>query len=130
MPSPPVISKWGRNKGEKSKRKAWTFQNQTGKSFQSKNMLIMYTMLDNMRKEKIKIHSFLLFWRDEQLHLLLQLSNVFFSYYEAPWWPARNCGLTVLLIDPSHTLQSVMLHIYILDSNLFFFPSWNQFCSN
>ena len=44
----------------------------------------MYTMLDNMRKEKIKIHSFLLFWRDEQLHLLLQLSNVFFSYYEAP----------------------------------------------
>lgn len=44
----------------------------------------MYTMLDNMRKEETKIRSFLLFWRDEQLHLLLQLSDVFFSCYEAP----------------------------------------------
>ena len=83
----------------------------------------MYTMLDNMGKEETKTCSFLLFWRDEQLHLLFQLSDVFCSYYEAPRWPARNCGLTVLLIDPSHTLPSVMFHIYILDSNLFFFPS-------
>lgn len=37
-------------------------------------------MQDSMGNKR-KVHHFLLFWRKEQLDLLLELLNVFFSYY-------------------------------------------------
>lgn len=70
--------------GGNEQKENMSIPEQTGKLLQPKIILIKYNMLDSVGNKKTKMDHFLLFWREEQLHWLLELSNVFLSYCTDP----------------------------------------------